>query len=256
MTTYFQRKNANNLAYHKIEGQSPGILFLHGFYSDKNGTKSQALQDYCRKTNRLYLSFDHSGHGESEGNFKDGTIGLWLQDALDMIDQFVLGPIICVGSSMGGWIATLASMARPEKIAGLVGLAAAPDFTERLIFKHLTPSQRQELQTQGYTARPSLYTTPYPITQQLIEEARSHLVLDDPINLRIPTHLIHGMRDVDVPWQTSIDLAERLTSTQVKVSLIKSADHRLSSPSDISFIIDQVDQMIWEIENSLPSHSR
>lgn len=147
-------------------------------------------------------------------------------------------------------------MARPEKIAGLVGLAAAPDFTERLIFKHLTPSQRQELKTQGYTVRPSLYTTPYPITRQLIEEGRSHLVLDNPINLTIPAHLIHGMRDVDVSWQTSIDLAERLTSRQTKVSLIKSADHRLSSPSDIAFIISQVDQMIGQIEGNSGINSR
>lgn len=102
MTTYFHRKKGNDLAYHKIEGRSPGILFLHGFYSDRNGIKSQALQDYCRKTERFYLGFDHSGHGESEGHFKDGTIGLWLQDALDMIDQFIESPFICVGSSMGG----------------------------------------------------------------------------------------------------------------------------------------------------------
>ncbi len=237
------REDGTNLAYYKTEGRkasgeaaapAPGLVFLGGFMSDMSGTKAVALEAYARRAGRDFLRFDYRGHGASSGRFEDGTVGLWAADAVAALDALTDGPQILIGSSMGGWIMLLAALARPERVAGLIGIAAAPDFTEDLIWRRATVEQRATLRRDGHIDRPSAYSeAPYRITLRLIEEGRDHLLLGAPIPLSCPVRLIHGMADVDVPWQTSLRLAEALQSDDVEVTLVKNAAHRLSEPQDM-----------------------
>ena len=238
------REDGTVLAYYKTNpgkarienGQpSPGLVFLGGFMSDMSGGKAQALEGYAAAQGRAFLRFDYRGHGQSSGRFADATIGDWLGDALAVLDALTEGPQILVGSSMGGWIMLLAALARPQRIAGLVGIAAAPDFTEDLIWGIATPAQRAALESVGYVDNPSAYSDePYRITRRLIEEGRDHLLLSRSIPLACPVRLIHGLADPDVPWQTSLRLAEALESEDVEVTLVKGAGHRLSEPADLA----------------------
>jgi pimeloyl-ACP methyl ester carboxylesterase len=225
------------LACQTISGKRPGVLFCGGYTSDMTGTKALALEAFCRARGRAFVRFDYSGHGASSGDFADGTIGGWTDDALAILDRVTAGPLLVVGSSMGGWIMLLVALARPERVAGLVGIAAAPDFTEDLLLAQATPEQRSALAEQGYWMQPSVYGgPPYPVTRRLIEEARAHLVLRGPIPITCPVHLLHGQRDPDVPWQTALRLAERLQAADVTVELIKAGDHRLSTVRDLARI--------------------
>lgn len=238
------REDGTVLAYYKtnpgkarIENAQrlPGLVFLGGFMSDMSGGKAQALEGYARAQGRAFLRFDYRGHGASSGRFEDATIGDWRGDALAMLDEMTEGPQILIGSSMGGWIMLLAALARPERIAGLIGIAAAPDFTEDLIWARATAEQRAALENVGYVDNPSAYSEePYRITRRLIEEGRGHLLLNRPIALICPVRLIHGLEDPDVPWQTSLRLAEALESKDVEVTLVKGAGHRLSEPADLA----------------------
>ncbi|MEO3427599.1 alpha/beta hydrolase [Pelagibius sp. CAU 1746] len=213
----------------------PGLIFFGGFMSDMSGTKALALEAYARREDRDFLRFDYRGHGQSSGRFEDATIGDWLGDALAVLDEASEGPQILIGSSMGGWIALLAARARPGRVAGLIGIAPAPDFTEDLIWGRATPEQRRVLQSAGHIDRPSEYSAaPYRITYRLIEEGRDHLLLNGPIPITCPVRLLHGMADADVPWQTSLRLAEALESADVEVTLVKAAAHRLSAPEDLA----------------------
>jgi pimeloyl-ACP methyl ester carboxylesterase len=225
------------LAYHRLPGKSPGVLFCGGYTSDITGTKAVALEQFCRDHGRAYTRFDYSGHGASSGDFATGTIGAWADDALAILDRVTEGPVLVIGSSMGGWIMLLVALARPERVAGLIGIAAAPDFTEDLLLAQATLEQRRELSERGHWLQPSAYGgDPYPVTGRLLEEARAHLVLRGPIPIRCPVHLLHGQRDPDVPWQTALRLAERLESEDVTVELIKAGDHRLSAGRDLARI--------------------
>ena len=224
------------LAYHRVPGKAPGVLFCGGFTSDMTGTKALALEAYCRAQGRAFVRFDYSGHGASSGDFADGTIGQWAGDALAIVDRVAEGPLFVIGSSMGGWIMLLVALARPERVAGLIGIAAAPDFTEDLLLARATPEQRRALAEQGYWTQPSAYGPPYPVTRRLIEEARAHLVLSGPVPITCPVHLLHGQRDPDVPWHTALRLSERLQAEDVTVELIKAGDHRLSSERDLARI--------------------
>ena len=225
-----------------MAGASPGVMFLGGFMSDMTGTKATALEAHCRSTGRAYVRFDYSGHGASGGGFRAGTIGTWRDDALAVLDRVAHGPQILVGSSMGGWIMLLAALARPERVAGLVGIAAAPDFTEDLIWSALDDETRETLARTGAIERPCDYgEDPYPITMRLIEEARSHLLLRGTIALGCPIRLLQGMRDDDVPWRTVLTLAERVESESVVVELVKDGDHRLSRAEDIVRLCGAVD---------------
>jgi pimeloyl-ACP methyl ester carboxylesterase len=238
------REDGTVLAYYRTEGgkarngapaAQPGLIFLGGFMSDMSGTKALALEAYARRRGREFLRFDYRGHGQSSGRFEEATIGDWLGDALAVLDRASEGPQILIGSSMGGWIALLVARARPGRIAGLVGIAPAPDFTEDLIWGRVTPEQRAALESVGYVDHPSEYSeAPYRITYRLIEEGRNHLLLNAPIPITCPVRLIHGMADVDVPWQTSLRLAEALESEDVEVILVKAAAHRLSEPEDLA----------------------
>ena len=237
---YLQLQNGIKLAYHRTEGTSPGIIFLSGFRSDMTGTKATALEAWAMAQGRAFLRFDYSGHGQSSGEFEKGTIGSWTQAALAVFDELTQGPQILVGSSMGGWMALLLALARPERVAGLVTVAAAPDFTTRLIWEQLTPQQKQIMAEKGVYYAPSDYGDPYPITLNLIEESRQHLLLDDEIAIDCPMRLLHGMRDGDVPWEFSTRIAELLQSPDVQVRLVKDGDHRMSEPEQIAMLIELV----------------
>ncbi|MEX2311355.1 MAG: alpha/beta hydrolase, partial [Rhodospirillales bacterium] len=194
-------QDGSMIAYHNTAGKSPGVMFLTGFKSDMQGGKATALEEYCVRKGRAFTRFDYFGHGASSGAFEDGTIGRWTDDAVSVLDQVAEGPQILVGSSMGGWIMLLAALRRPQRIAGLVGIAAAPDFTRDLIPAALTPDQLKALDQQGYCDIPNCYDDqePYRIQKNLLDEGDQHLLLTGSIALNIPVRLIHGFDDQDVP---------------------------------------------------------
>jgi len=239
------RAGRGSIAYRRQMGREnaagthaqPGLMFLGGFMSDMTGTKAEWLEGFAAARRLPYLRFDYSGHGRSQGNFTDGTIGTWLADALDVFDHLTEGPQVLAGSSMGGWIALLLALQRPERVRGIVGIAAAPDFTEDLIHRELDNTQRDTLMRDGILHLPSEYAeTPYAITRQLIEEGRNHLLLQDAIPIACPVHLVHGQMDRDVPWQTAIRIMERIEGPQVCATFIKDGDHRLSREADLARI--------------------
>jgi pimeloyl-ACP methyl ester carboxylesterase len=235
-TTGRLARNGVELAWAKLEGRTPTVVFLPGFLSDMAGLKATELAAFCATRGQAMLRFDYSGHGQSGGRFQDGTIGAWRQDALAVLDGVTEGPLVLVGSSMGGWIALLAAIARPERVAGLVGIAAAPDFTERLMWEAMTFEERARLMTEGVIHAPSEYGDPYPITRELIEDGRRHLLLDRPIPINCPVRLLHGQKDPDVPWELALLTADKLTSAYVYVTLVKDGDHRLSRPQDLALL--------------------
>jgi pimeloyl-ACP methyl ester carboxylesterase len=209
-----------------------------------NGIKAQALAGHCRGRNLSFLRFDYFGHGASSGDFRAGSIGRWLEDALAVIDGLTEGPQILIGSSMGGWIALLAALARPERVAALIGIAPAPDFTEDLIWGRLSEAQKRQFLESGELATPSAYEADViPITLRLVEEGRRHLLLRGPIALACPVRILHGMEDPDVPYQTSLRLIEKLTGTEAVLELIEDGDHRLSRPQDLTRLFVAVDAM-------------
>ncbi len=224
------------IAFRRTEGTSPGVLFCGGFQSDMTGTKAAALEAWARAEGRAFVRFDYQGHGASSGRFTEGTIGGWAEDARQVFDHATSGPQIIVGSSMGAWIMLLLALSRSERVAGLVGIAAAPDFTEDLIWATLTTEQRLELLDDEVLRLPSDYGEPTPVTLRLIDEARRHLLLRGLIRLACPVRLIHGMADADVPWVTSVRLAERLAGADVRLTLVKDGDHRLSRDQDLALI--------------------
>lgn len=222
-----------------------GVVFLSGFRSDMTGSKATFLDAHCAARGRACLRLDYSGHGQSSGAFADGTIGRWAEEAIAVIDAQSEGPQILVGSSMGGWIMLLAALARPQRVAGLIGIAPAPDFTETLIWNQLSDSQRDRLLDEGRLEEPSQYSDePTTITRNLIEEGRRHLLLSAPIGIHCPARLLHGMADPDVPYQVSLDLAQRLAGDDVRVTLIKDGDHRLSREQDLALLAQAVDELV------------
>lgn len=232
---FFQSSHGQRLAFrHRSAAPgSPTVVWLSGFKSDMNGTKVVALERWAATGGHGFLAFDYSGHGASEGSFDDGTISLWRQDTLDAIDGLSSGPLLLVGSSMGGWMALLAALARPERVSGMVLVAPAPDFTEKLMWPDLPEQARAEILQNGYTLRPSDYDEPYRITRRLIEDGRQWQLLDTPLELDCPVRILQGMRDEDVPWQHAQQLLAAITSQDVVLTLIKDGDHRLSREEDI-----------------------
>ena len=239
------REDDATIAYRRLPGRSPGVVFLGGYRSDMTGTKALFLENYCRRIGRAYLRFDYFGHGQSSGDFALGTIGRWQDDAIAVIDSLTEGPQILVGSSMSGWIMLLAALARPERIAALVGIAGAPDFTEELLWPRLSPAQRREIIERGAVVLPSDYDPAgYLYTRALIEDGRSHLLLNRAIPIGVPVRLLHGMQDTSVPWRLSLRLAECLASPDVSLTLIKDGDHRLSRPADLAGLAQTLDALI------------
>jgi pimeloyl-ACP methyl ester carboxylesterase len=239
------RPDGNTIAYAATAGRAPTVAFLGGFRSDMTGTKAMALEAWARRTGQAYLRFDYLGHGQSSGRFEDGTIGRWLDDSLAAIDGLTTGRLVLVGSSMGGWLSLLVARARPERLAGLVLIAAAPDFTERMLLRGLSAQDRATLEREGRLERPSQYSLePSVFTWKLIEEGRHHLLLDKKLSLPCPVRLLHGQSDPDVPWEYSLQIAQHLEAPEVVTTLIKGGDHRLSTPADIARLIATVEDLL------------
>jgi len=234
-TTYFTSPEGRRLAYRaSAPTRSPlTYVWLSGFKSDMSGTKVTELEAWATQAGHGFLAFDYSGHGLSDGAFEDGTISAWRADALAAIDAHSTGPIVLVGSSMGGWMALLAALARPDRVAGLVLIAPAPDFTEKLMWPEFSAEAQAEIMEKGFTLRPSDYDEPYTITRALIEDGRNWQILDAPIHLDIPIRILQGMQDADVPWKHAERLVETITSDDLVFTLIKDGDHRLSRAQDI-----------------------
>jgi pimeloyl-ACP methyl ester carboxylesterase len=241
---------SRRIAMRVRDGAAPGLFWMSGFKSDMQGGKAVALDDWAAAHGRACVRFDYSGHGESDGDFADGTIGQWLEDGLAAFDAACQGPQVVIGSSMGGWMALLLAraLARRGKVGratlkGLVLIAPAPDFTEELMWKGFSPEIRAEIETTGQWLRPSEYGEPYPITRRLIEEGRNHLLLGSMIDVGCPVRILQGRQDPDVPWQHAFRLAERLPSDDVVLTMIQDGDHRLSRPQDIARIIAAVAEL-------------
>ena len=230
-------------------GGATGIVWLGGFKSDMTGTKASALAEWAAENRRAFLRFDYFAHGQSSGDFRQATVGRWLDDALAAFDELTTGPQMLVGSSMGGWIALLVALARPERVKALVLIAPAPDFTEELMWKGFSDEVRAALQQDGVYRRPSEYgDEPYEITMKLIEEGRAHLLLDKKIPLTLPVRILQGMADPDVPWSHAMRLVEALQSEDVTITLTKAGDHRLSTPADIARLTREIGLLLGEIE--------
>lgn len=244
MPDHLTTPQGRRIAYHRTEGKGPGVVFLGGFKSDMTGTKAVYLQDWAEAQGRAFLRFDYSGHGVSSGDFLDGAIGDWFEDALAVLTHLTEGPQILVGSSMGGWIALQLARAVPERVAGLVGIAAAPDFTEDSMWQGFTDAQRQDLMDKGRVELPSDYSPdPYVITRRLIEDGRTRLVLRDPLPLPFPVRLLQGTADTDVPPAVALRLLDHATGPDIRLTLVKGADHRFSTPDCLAMIAAAVDQV-------------
>lgn len=238
------RAGGATIAYHHSPGKGPGVLFCGGFKSDMTGTKATMLDTFCHGRGQQYTRFDYQGHGASSGAFEDGTIGQWRDDMLAVFEEVTDGPQIVVGSSMGGWMALLLALMRRERVAGLVLVAPAADFTTELLWKGLTPDARAQIERDGVWLRPSIYDDgPYPITRNLIEESREHLVLGHPIAYDGPVRILHGLRDEAIPVEHVLRTVEAITSDDVEVTLVKNGDHRLSTPADLDKIRAAVDEL-------------
>lgn len=227
--------------------QDPPIVWLGGFRSDMRGGKAERLDAFAARTGRACLRFDYSGHGESEGRFEDGTISLWLEDALAVIRRYVDRPPVLVGSSMGGWIALLVARAlagTPIAPAGMVLIAPAADFTERLMWARFPEAIRETILREGVYHEPSPYGDPTPITRALVEDGRRHLLMDAPIVTGCPVHILQGMQDPDVPWRHAVETMEAMASDSVTMTLIKDGDHRLSRDEDLDRLEQTVARMV------------
>ena len=242
-------QSVRRIAVRAREGTAPGLFWLGGFNSDMKGTKALALAAWAAERGRACVRFDYSGHGESGGQFTDGTIGRWLEESVAVFDRFCRGPQVVVGSSMGGWMALLLAReiakgndkgAQNASLAGLVLIAPAPDFTEELMWKGFSPEIRQQITQQGVWFRPSEYGEPYPITRALIEEGRNHLLLGGSIAVGCPVRILQGAQDPDVPWRHAFTLAQRLPAEDVVLTMIQDGDHRLSRPQDIARMLAAV----------------
>ena len=233
-------RNRRKIAYRSRPGAGPGLVWLGGFKSDMQSTKAERLDQWAATTGRAFLRFDYSGHGESDGKFEDGTIGRWLEESLAMIRAQTSGPQVLVGSSMGGWIAllvarALAAAGEAQRLAGMVLIAPAVDFTEALMWPRMPPEARRDVETKGVWLRPSQYSLePYPVTRELFADGRRHLLLDDVVRSHCPVHILQGMQDPDVPWEHAMKLVHQLAGDPVTVTLVKDGDHRLSREEDIA----------------------
>lgn len=242
---FLETPTGRRIAYHKTEGTLPGVVFLGGLHSDMEGTKALYLQDWARETGRAFLRFDYSGHGQSSGTFTEGCIGDWAADAMAAISELTAGPQILVGSSMGGWIALLVARTIPTKVCGLVGIAAAPDFTEDSMWAGFSDALKQELEETGRVALPSDYSEePYIITRKMIEDGRRQLVLRDPLPLNFPVRLLQGTADTDVDMTVALRLLDHAEGDDIRLTLIKGADHRLSTPENLSLIRKMVHSVL------------
>ena len=241
---YLETQHGRRLAYHRRDGQGPWVVFLGGLKSDMEGTKAVHLEAWCKTSGRGFLRFDYSGHGESSGTFEEGSIGDWAEDAMAAIGALTEGKLIVVGSSMGGWQSLLFARAHPERIAGLVTIAAAPDFTEDGYWASFTDDQKAALQRDGRIEMPSDYMEPYIITQRLIEDGRKNLVLRVPLALPFPVRCLQGTADTAVTTQTALRLLDHADCPDMNLTLVKDADHRFSDGPCLGLIEDAITDIL------------
>ncbi|MEW5686582.1 MAG: alpha/beta hydrolase [Pseudomonadota bacterium] len=232
---FLDRPDGARLAWRMVEGAGPTVVWLGGFMSDMTGTKAEALAEWAAANGRAYVRFDYFGHGASSGEFADGTITRWRDDAIAVLNELTAGDLVLVGSSMGGWIACLAALAAPKRVKAMVLIAPAPDFTEKLMTPEIPPEGHAALAADGVWMRPSAYGDPYPIARAMLEDGARWSILDgSPIPIEAPVRILQGGEDPDVPWRHALELAHALKSDDVVFTLIKDGDHRLSRPQDIA----------------------
>ena len=236
------RLDGETLAFKAVVGDGPTVIWIGGFRSDMEGTKALALEQAARERGWSFVRYDHFAHGQSSGDWRQATIGRWREDAVALIDSLE-GPVIPVGSSMGGWVALLATLARPERIKGVVLVNPAQDFTEKLMWPGLADHERQAILREGETVITEEGLGSYVLTRRMFEEARDWLLLDGIIDIKAPIHVLQGRADDVVPWRHQVDLVERLSGGDVRLDLIEGGDHRLSTPRDLERLVEAVEAM-------------
>ncbi len=244
MTEFLDGPQGRRIAYNRLDGIGPGVVFLGGFRSEMQGTKAVFLEEWARVQGLPFLRFDYSGHGESSGAFEAGCIGEWFADAMAVVEALTEGPQVLVGSSMGGWISLLLARSLPGRVAGLVTVAAAPDFTERGFWAGFSELEQAKLMREGRLLRPSDYGEPYIITRKLIEDGRDHLLLQAPLDLPFPVRMLQGTADADVPVLWATDLIAHASGKDMRLTLVKGADHRFSDGECLGLIAAAVDEVL------------
>lgn len=241
---YLESNTGDRIAYHHSSGAAPGILFCGGFRSDMTGSKALHLESWCQANAHQFTRFDYMGHGQSSGEFTQGTISRWVQNAQDILDHVTTGPQIIIGSSMGGWIMLRLAQLRAERLHGLIGIAPAPDFTDKMTKEKMTDEDRATLARDGVLYRPSDYGDPYPITAHLLEDGANNLVLEEGMEVAVPVRILQGMADSDVPWLHAIDTANAIRSDDVQIHFLKDGDHRMSSPAQLELLVCTIGQLL------------
>lgn len=244
MSDFLETPQGRRLAYHKTEGQGPCVVFCGGLKSDMEGTKAVHLEAWARATGRAFLRFDYSGHGESGGAFEDGCIGDWHEDTVAAVEALTEGPVVVVGSSMGGWQALLLARAMPQRVAGMVAIAAAPDFTEDGWWAEFSDEDRARLEAEGRVELPSDYMEPYVVTRRMIEDGRQRLVLRAPLELPFPVRFLQGTADTAVSVATAVQLLQHAQGPDMRLTLVKDADHRFSDETCLALIEVAVEEVI------------
>ena len=248
MPQYLTTSTDRKIAYVQTPAEGaidgPGVVFLGGLLSDMGGTKAVFLEEWAHAQGRAFLRFDYSGHGLSSGRFTDGCIGDWAADACEVITTLTQGPQVLVGSSMGGWISLILSGRMPEKIAGIVGIASAPDFTEDSMWAGFSDAQRADMAKTGQVALPSDYGEPYIITRRMIEDGRTQLVLRKPLYLPFPARFLQGDADADVKLSVALRLLEQARGDNIRLSVVKGADHRFSTPECLGLIATTLAEVV------------
>ena len=238
-----ERPDGHSLTWRRVDGEGPTVVWLGGFRSDMTGTKAQALADWALDKGRSFIRFDYFGHGESSGDFAQGTISRWRDDALAVLDHLTEGDVVLVGSSMGGWLSCLAALARPDRVKAMLLIAPAADFTSKLMAPEMSDADRAEMDRTGVWMRPSDYGDPYPISKALLEDGERWSILPGPIELNIPVWILQGGQDPDVPWRHALALSEAVVSDNAVFTLIRDGDHRLSRPQDIARLIGALEEL-------------
>lgn len=245
---FLDSPQGRRIAYHRTDGAAPGIVFLGGLMSDMQGTKAVHLENWAVAQGRAFLRLDYSGHGASSGEFEKGCISDWRDDALAVIEACTTGPQILIGSSMGGWIALLVSRMAPERVAGLVTIAAAPDFTEDSMWVGLNDIERAKLMREGRIFLPSDYGKPYPVTRRLIEDGRQNLVLREPLKLPFAARFLQGTADRDVEQSVALTLLKHAKGQDMRLTLVSGADHGFSTPDCLSLIETALEEVTVRAE--------
>lgn len=242
----FSPADGVSIAYHRTDGDGhkPSVMFCHGLKSDMSGNKALYLEEHCKRLGRGFIRFDCQGHGLSSGDFTAGSVDVWAQDALAVLDHLTSGPVVLAGSSMGGWISMLLALKRPARIHGFLGIAAAPDFTEDIYHREFSDADRAELADRGIVYRKSAYGDPYPLSQRLFDGGRHCLILGAPVAIRCPVRLVQGKADAAVRWTKAETILQRVESTDKKVTWIDDGDHRLSRPQDLRVIAACLDDLL------------